>query len=147
MRADTRSSPGFAIYAMRQRPATRRCFGSASSLKVRNRRPSLPTEMGAWVGAPEPLIAQSSYATHLQTLEEHLLAGDIYQANFTFPASIRFSGHPLALYAQLQSRARARWSAVVFTGEHWIISCSPELFFTLEGGKVTTRPMKGTARA
>jgi para-aminobenzoate synthetase/4-amino-4-deoxychorismate lyase len=107
--------------------------------------PKLPDRNGAWVGAPEPLIAQSRYATHLQTLEEHLLAGDIYQANFTFPAAIRFSGHPLALYAQLQSRARAKWSAVVFTGEHWIISCSPELFFTLDRGKVTTRPMKGTA--
>jgi para-aminobenzoate synthetase/4-amino-4-deoxychorismate lyase len=107
--------------------------------------PELPDGIGAWVGAPQPLIAQSSYATHLQALEEHLLAGDIYQANFTFPADIRFSGHPLALFAQLQSRARAKWSAVVFTGEHWIISCSPELFFTLEGGKVTTRPMKGTA--
>ncbi len=107
--------------------------------------PELPGGNGAWVGAPEPLIAQSRYATHLQTLKEHLLAGDIYQANFTFSADIRFSGHPLALYAQLQARARAKWSAIVFTGEHWIISCSPELFFTLEGGKVTTRPMKGTA--
>ena len=107
--------------------------------------PELPDGNGAWVGAPQPCIAQSSYARHLHTLEEHLLAGDIYQANFTFPADIRFSGHPLALYTQLQSRARAKWSAVVFTGEHWIISCSPELFFTLDSGKVTTRPMKGTA--
>ena len=107
--------------------------------------PELPGADGAWVGAPQPLIAQSNYAKHLHTLEEHLLAGDIYQANFTFPGDIRFSGHPLAIYAQLQSRARAKWSAVVFTGEHWIISCSPELFFTLDGGKVTTRPMKGTA--
>ena len=28
---------------------------------------------------------------------------------------------------------------------HWILSLSPELFFTLEDGRVTTRPMKGTA--
>jgi len=107
--------------------------------------PDLPDPAGAWLSAPEPIIAGTDYAAHLQTLEEHLLAGDIYQANFTFPAAIRYSGHPLALYAQLQSRARAKWSAVVYTGEHWIISCSPELFFKLEGGKVTTRPMKGTA--
>ena len=35
--------------------------------------------------------------------------------------------------------------ALVFTGEHWILSFSPELFFTLESGRVTNRPMKGTA--
>ena len=107
--------------------------------------PELPDPSGAWASAPEPLISEFEYAAHLITLEEHLLAGNIYQANFTFPAKVRFSGHPLALYAQLQERAQARWTAVVFTGEHWIISCSPELFFTLQDGRVTTRPMKGTA--
>ena len=107
--------------------------------------PDLPDPAGAWLSAPAPLIMESEYAAHLLTLEEHLLAGNVYQANFTFPAEVRFSGHPLALYAQLHSRARAHWSAVVFTGEHWIISCSPELFFTLQDGRVTTRPMKGTA--
>jgi para-aminobenzoate synthetase/4-amino-4-deoxychorismate lyase len=107
--------------------------------------PNLPDPAGAWLSAPGPMMAETDYAGHLLRLEEHLLAGNIYQANFTFPAEVRFSGHPLALYAQLQSRAQARWSAVVFTGEHWIISCSPELFFTLADGRVTTRPMKGTA--
>jgi anthranilate/para-aminobenzoate synthase component I len=24
-------------------------------------------------------------------------------------------------------------------GEHWLLSCSPELFFTLEEGRLTTR--------
>jgi para-aminobenzoate synthetase/4-amino-4-deoxychorismate lyase len=107
--------------------------------------PDLPDGRGVWVGAPEPVIDEPAYDMRLATLAEHLLAGNIYQANFTFPAHVRFSGHPLALYTQLQSRAQARWGAVVFTGEHWIISCSPELFFTLEDGRVTTRPMKGTA--
>jgi para-aminobenzoate synthetase/4-amino-4-deoxychorismate lyase len=37
---------------------------------------------------------------------------------------------------------------VVFTGTHWILSLSPELFFTLNAtGHVTARPMKGTAAA
>ena len=55
------------------------------------------------------------------------------------------AGHPLALYAALRQRARAGHGAIVFTGTHWLLSLSPELFFTLEGGKATTRPMKGTA--
>src|SRR3546814_91073 len=34
---------------------------------------------------------------------------------------------------------------IVFTGAQWLLSFSPELFFTLESGKLTARPMKGTA--
>jgi len=34
---------------------------------------------------------------------------------------------------------------VVWTGEDWLLSLSPELFFALHDGKVTTKPMKGTA--
>ena len=55
------------------------------------------------------------------------------------------AGHPLALYAGLRERARAGHGALIFTGAHWILSLSPELFFTLDDGRVTTRPMKGTA--
>ena len=55
------------------------------------------------------------------------------------------AGSPLALYAGLRERARAGHGALVFTGSHWILSLSPELFFTSAGGRITTRPMKGTA--
>ena len=73
---------------------------------------------------------------------EHILAGDVYQANLTFQAEVRVAGSPLALYAGLRERARAGHGALIFTGAHWILSLSPELFFTLDHGRVTTRPMK-----
>jgi para-aminobenzoate synthetase/4-amino-4-deoxychorismate lyase len=105
----------------------------------------LPGGEGAWAGAPEPLMEPDDYVAAVGRLRRHILAGDIYQANFTFPADVAFAGHPLALYAGLRRRAQAGHGAVVFTGTHWILSLSPELFFTLEGRRVTTRPMKGTA--
>lgn len=78
-------------------------------------------------------------------MHEHILAGDIYQANYTFPTEVPVAGHPLAIYAALRGRARMGHGGVVFTGEHWLLSFSPELFFALEGRQATTRPMKGTA--
>ena len=57
------------------------------------------------------------------------------------------AGHPLALYAAIRPRARAGWGGIVFTGRHWLLSFSPELFFTVVGGRATARPMKGTAPA
>jgi para-aminobenzoate synthetase/4-amino-4-deoxychorismate lyase len=105
----------------------------------------LPSPAGAWAGAPQPLIEREQYEVALERLHRHILAGDIYQANFTFPTDVPFAGHPLALYAGLRERALAGHGALIFTGSHWILSLSPELFFTLGAGRVTTRPMKGTA--
>jgi para-aminobenzoate synthetase/4-amino-4-deoxychorismate lyase len=105
----------------------------------------LPAADGAWAGAPQPLMERDAYLAALERLHGHILAGDIYQANFTFPAQVPFAGDPLALYAGLRERAQAGHGALIFTGTHWILSLSPELFFTKEGRQVTTRPMKGTA--
>ena len=109
--------------------------------------PPLLDPAGAWAARPRPLVSRETYVVAAARVREHILAGDVYQANLTFQAEVRTAGHPLALYAALKERAGARWGGVVFTGEHWILSLSPELFFKLEGGRATTRPMKGTAPA
>ncbi|HEX8640927.1 MAG TPA: aminodeoxychorismate synthase component I [Allosphingosinicella sp.] len=105
----------------------------------------LPEAAGGWIGRPRPLVGERDYRAALAEVMEHIRAGDVYQANLTFQAEARAAGHPLAIYAGLRRRARAGHGAIVFTGEHWVLSLSPELFFTLESGRVTTRPMKGTA--
>ena len=107
----------------------------------------LPCREGAWASSPRPLVARDDYLRAVETVQEHILEGDVYQANLTFEAEVATAGHPVALYAALRRRARAGWGGVVFTGTHWLLSFSPELFFTLEGGGITARPMKGTAPA
>jgi para-aminobenzoate synthetase/4-amino-4-deoxychorismate lyase len=107
----------------------------------------LPDPAGAWAGRPRPMAEREGHEAAVAQALEHILEGDIYQANLTFPAEVATQGHPLALYAAIRPRARAGWGAVVFTGEHWLLSFSPELFFALQSGRVTARPMKGTAPA
>jgi para-aminobenzoate synthetase/4-amino-4-deoxychorismate lyase len=103
----------------------------------------LPDPAGAWAGAPEPMIDRATYDRGFATVKAYIGAGDIYQANFTFPTRVAVAGDPLALYARLR-RAAAGWGGVVFTGQHWLLSASPELFYTREGDRLTARPMKGT---
>ncbi|HEY1606970.1 MAG TPA: aminodeoxychorismate synthase component I [Allosphingosinicella sp.] len=105
----------------------------------------LPDPAGAWAGRPHPLVSRADYEAKVEEIREHILAGTIYQANFTFPAEVRTAGPPLAIYAALRERARAGWGGIAYTGTHWLLSFSPELFFTLERGRLRTRPMKGTA--
>lgn len=40
----------------------------------------------------------------------------------------------------------SNYCAYINTGDHSILSASPELFFHLEGDQITTRPMKGTTK-
>lgn len=107
--------------------------------------PPLPDPQGAWAGKPVPAITFDHYQTSVEAIRRYIADGDIYQLNFTFPCAVPVAGNPSALYAQLRARSGAGWSAQVFTGTHWLLSLSPELFFTLRDGHVTCRPMKGTA--
>ncbi|MEY2927625.1 MAG: hypothetical protein RL367_2102 [Pseudomonadota bacterium] len=105
----------------------------------------LPDPAGAWAGKPQPLIDRSAYAAVHDRVQALITAGDIYQANLTFQNRVSVAGHPLALYAGLRERAQAGYGGVVWTGSDWFLSLSPELFFALHDGKITTKPMKGTA--
>jgi para-aminobenzoate synthetase / 4-amino-4-deoxychorismate lyase len=105
----------------------------------------LPFAAGAWAGAPTPAVTRAEYGTALAKVKAYIEAGDIYQANLTFPCSVATAGHPLALYAGLRARAGAGYGGVIWTGTDWLLSLSPELFFALKDGKITTKPMKGTA--
>jgi para-aminobenzoate synthetase/4-amino-4-deoxychorismate lyase len=105
----------------------------------------LPDPSGGWAGAPRPLISRNEHLRRLGRVQDAIVAGDIYQANLTFPAEVPAAGDPRAIYAGLRRRARASHGALVWTGEDWFLSLSPELFFTLHDGILTARPMKGTA--
>lgn len=106
---------------------------------------NLPDPAGAWLSRIRPDISRSDYTNAFAAVREYIAAGDIYQANLTFPLSADYAGDPLALYAALRPRAAAGYGGVIWTGEQHYLSFSPELFFALKERRVTTKPMKGTA--
>lgn len=90
-------------------------------------------------------ISCGGYAKAFELVQEAIRAGDIYQANLTFPLAGTWDGDPLAIYADVRRDARAGYGGVVWDGAHWHLSFSPELFFKLADGEARVRPMKGTA--
>ncbi|WP_338467097.1 aminodeoxychorismate synthase component I [Novosphingobium sp. ZN18A2] len=99
----------------------------------------------AGLGPMDPQLSPGGYARAFSTLAEAIRAGDIYQVNLTFPLQGAFTGDPLALYAAIRADAAAGYGGVIWDGSHWHLSFSPELFFALQDGVATVRPMKGTA--
>ena len=106
----------------------------------------LPPAASAWNGAAQPRMTRAVYDEAVTTILRLIGEGELYQANLTFAATVAVAGPPLALYARLREAQQARWGGVVFTGERWLLSTSPELFFSCVDGALTARPMKGDAR-
>ena len=96
--------------------------------------------------APEPLPGRRSYGNSARKVFDYIAAGDCYQVNLTFPMAARLvSGTPLGLYGAFRRTGAVGHDAYVDLGiGPVIVSRSPELFFRVEGNRITTRPMKGT---
>jgi para-aminobenzoate synthetase/4-amino-4-deoxychorismate lyase len=103
------------------------------------------------LGPPPPITgiaAGHDRETHVQKIQrvlELIRAGDLYQANLTFPLRFHSSGDPLALYGALRARQPVAHGGVVSMGDRTVLSVSPELFVQVHGEAATVRPMKGTA--
>ena len=106
----------------------------------------LPAPEGASIGPVSPLISRADYDRAIGRVLDYIRAGDIYQANLTFLAQVPVEGDPLAAYAAIRPNAAAGFGAVIRHDGRHILSFSPESFFSLEDGRIETRPMKGTAR-
>lgn len=98
----------------------------------------------ASIGPMDPTLTPGGYLEGFETLQEAIRAGDIYQANFTMMLAGAASGEPLAIYRKVRPAAAAGYGGVIFDGSHWLLSFSPELFFTLKGREAKVKPMKGT---
>jgi para-aminobenzoate synthetase/4-amino-4-deoxychorismate lyase len=106
----------------------------------------LPDAAGAALGPLTPAVSHDDYAAMFDAAQALITAGDLYQLNLTFRATVPVLGDALALYARLRGAAGAGWGAIVATGDQLLLSFSPELFVAVDGDRLTCRPMKGTAR-
>jgi para-aminobenzoate synthetase/4-amino-4-deoxychorismate lyase len=96
------------------------------------------------IGPLEPQLSPGGYAEAFAALTEAIRAGDIYQANLTYPLAGSWRGDAVGLYAALREAARAGYGGLIFDGSHWLLSFSPELFVALNGAEAKVKPMKGT---
>ena len=85
------------------------------------------------------------YAKAFDMVHEYICAGDIYQANLTFPIEMHVQGQVAGLYPALAKAQPVQFGALIEHDGMAILSRSPELFFRTSGkGRIETRPMKGT---
>ena len=91
-----------------------------------------------------PAHGLAEHVKGVRRILDLIAAGDIYQANLTFPIRFRFDGSPLALYAALRSRQPVAHGGFAAIGDFDVLSVSPELWLEVVDNQAVTRPMKGT---
>ncbi|MDX1421050.1 MAG: aminodeoxychorismate synthase component I [Rubricoccaceae bacterium] len=107
---------------------------------------ALLAEAGTFrLGGPHFALERAAYDERIAAVRQLIREGDVYQLNLTAPYRFPFSGDPLGLYRAVRRRQRVPYGAYLDTGERRVLSFSPELFFRLDGRRITARPMKGTA--
>ncbi|MGP4068650.1 aminodeoxychorismate synthase component I [Halobacillus sp. B29] len=87
----------------------------------------------------------SQYKKGISEIKKAIKQGETYQVNYTTRLKADFSGNEFAFYRQLSAAQKSSYSAYINTGTHQLLSASPELFFRIDDGTITTKPMKGTA--
>jgi para-aminobenzoate synthetase/4-amino-4-deoxychorismate lyase len=111
----------------------------------------LPEPPGAEPPAPDPArwrpsVDRPTYVAAVERIRELIAAGHTYQVNHTIRLRTRLEGDERDLYRDLCLAQRGGYGAFLDLGRYRILSASPELFFRIDGDRIVTRPMKGTAR-
>jgi para-aminobenzoate synthetase/4-amino-4-deoxychorismate lyase len=89
--------------------------------------------------------SKNEFTRAIKKIKSYIEEGDTYQVNYTLKGKFLFKGSLSKLFAQLVFNQSAAFTAIIKNGSRFFISLSPELFFEIEGRKITSKPMKGTA--
>jgi para-aminobenzoate synthetase component 1 len=89
-----------------------------------------------------------SYIDKIESIKQHIQLGDIYEMNYCheFYAKDVEIANPASKYFQLNEISKAPFSVYYKNGKQYILSASPERFLKKEGDKITSQPIKGTAK-
>ncbi|WP_456385180.1 aminodeoxychorismate synthase component I [Desulfolithobacter sp.] len=91
-----------------------------------------------------PAISREEYLRAVDDIKKYIRAGDTYQVNYTLKLDFSFQGSVAALYRTLRRNQSVGFGAWLRKNNRDILSFSPELFFRVQGERITVRPMKGT---
>ncbi len=122
---------------------------SESWRRVRERLSSRPRSTSEAVPftASGPLrvsLGRQAYARAFQRVARYIREGDCYQVNLSLGFEVAVRGVPAQAYAWLRRHSPAPYG--VLMGLPWgtVLGNSPEGFLRVAGGRVETRPIKGT---
>lgn len=93
-----------------------------------------------------PNFEKEEYKKAIDQMISYIVEGDIYIANMTQQLTVRSNRKPYDVYRYLRTHNPAPFAGYFNCGGFQIVGASPERFLQVKGGRVETRPIKGTRK-
>ncbi|HEY9724702.1 MAG TPA: anthranilate synthase component I family protein [Oscillatoriaceae cyanobacterium] len=123
-----------------------RARASLEALDARLRAPLSKGEPPLHDEAPTfvPGMSREQFCDEVESLKEHIRAGDIFQGVLSQRFEARSDAAPFAVYEALRAINPSPYMYCLKLPEATVVGASPELLFRLEGETLTVRPIAGT---
>jgi anthranilate synthase len=98
---------------------------------------------------PGPIVSDHTsdqYMAGVETVREGMRRGDYYEVVLRQTFSTPYSGKASELFERVQRASPSPYEFLLQLGEEQLIGASPEMFVRVEGQRVETCPIAGTAR-
>jgi anthranilate synthase len=99
--------------------------------------------------APQEIVADhapNEYAAKVEKVRAGMKVGDYYEVVLRQTFSAGFEGSPSDLFRRVQEGSPSPYEFLLQFGDEQLIGASPEMFVRVEGRRVETCPISGTAR-
>lgn len=91
-----------------------------------------------------PAMSEADWVQRVRRVHEYIAAGDIYQVNLTHTLSAPWNSSAGDFYPRFRGAHPAPCAAFLSLGDTAVLSASPEVFLDMAGGRIVTKPIKGT---
>lgn len=92
-------------------------------------------------------MKKEEYLRKFKLIKENIQQGNCYEMNFCHEFYVENTKiNPWELYLELNKITNAPFSCFYKKNEKYILSASPERFLKKQGNKITSQPIKGTAK-
>jgi len=99
--------------------------------------------------APGPIVSDhtsAEYGGNVETVREGMRLGNYYEVVLRQTFRAPYAGGPAELFERIQKASPSPYEFFIQFGEEQLIGASPEMFVRVEGKRVETCPLSGTAR-
>src|ERR1017187_5474494 len=104
--------------------------------------PPVPSKSGAITSDHTP----EEYMANVETVREGMRRGDYYEVVLRQTFRTPFSGKASELFQRVQKASPSPYEFLLQFGEEQLVGASPEMFVRVEGARIDTCPISGTAQ-
>lgn len=123
-------------------------FESLSTLGLGRETAPVPTAPAPAEAAPG-IVADHTpeeYMAKVETVRAGMKRGDYYEVVLRQTFSAAYGGSPADLFERVQKQSPSPYEFLLQLGDEQLVGASPEMFVRVEGRRVETCPISGTAR-